>query len=312
MQVFQSLDEIEKPFNNAVITIGNFDGVHVGHQALFSEVKKRARSIGGVAAAMTFEPHPLRFLKKNNPPPLITLYEHKVELIEEAGIEVLVCVPFNREFAEIEPGRFVEDILIGRLGMKIMVVGPDYGFGRGREGTVEFLQNLAKSQPFEVVVLPWIAVMGPDGERVSSTRIRYLLKNGEVAHAALLLGRPYHVRAVVVPGRKRGGAVLGFPTANIVLRDEICPASGVYAVTATHNGRSYKGVANIGVAPTFGDGLFTVEVHLLEFSGDLYGQNITVDFIERLRGEIRFDGVAALAAQIRADIEHAKGLFAAP
>lgn len=309
MRVFQTLDEIEKPFSNAVITIGNFDGVHVGHQALFSEVIKRASEIGGAACAMTFEPHPLRFLKTKNPPPLITLYEHKVELIAEAGIENLVCVPFTAEFAEIEPETFVKDVLIDRLGVNVLVVGPDYGFGRGRKGTVEFLQNLSRSLPFEVVVLPWIAVLGPDGERVSSTSIRNLLQEGEVAHAARLLGRPYQVRARVVPGRKRGGAVLGFPTANIVLTDEICPAAGVYAVVAAWNGCRYNGVANIGVAPTFGDGLFTVEVHLLGFSGDLYGHNITVDFMERLRGEIRFDGIEALSAQINRDIERAREIL---
>jgi riboflavin kinase/FMN adenylyltransferase len=305
MLLIEDLSQIKKPFADAVITIGNFDGVHIGHQALFNTVIERAKSRAGTAIAMTFEPHPLRVVKKNNPPPLITPYEQKVELISKTGLDVLISVPFDEQFASIGPRDFVTDILIGKIGTKVLVVGPDYSFGKARSGDVNFLKKMAAELSFEVFVLPWIAAVGPDGERISSTRIRELVLAGALGPAKTLLGRDYQVRGTVVKGRNRGGATLGFPTANLLLKDELCPASGVYAVTVELDGQTLPAVANIGYSPTFGDNQFTVEVHLLDFSGNLYGQTIRVNFIARLRGEIKFDGIEALKAQIGRDIEQA-------
>ncbi|SHK07250.1 FMN adenylyltransferase [Desulfatibacillum alkenivorans DSM 16219] len=309
MQLIENLEAIKQPFSKAVITIGNFDGVHIGHQALFSEVIQKADSIGGSSMAMTFEPHPARFLKKENFPPLITLYEQKVELISRTGLDALVVVPFNEAFASLSPREFVEDILIKRLGVKVLIVGPDYCFGKGREGNVEYLQQIAEPLDFELMVVPWIGQAGPDGERISSTRIRELVQDGKIDEAKRLLGRDYQVRGMVVKGRNRGGKLLGFPTANIHLTDELCPKTGVYAVTMQVDDAVYPAVANIGYSPTFDDYIFTVEVHALDFSGDLYDKKIKVNFIARLRGEIKFPNLDALIEQIQEDIKIAREII---
>ena len=309
MKLIQDLHQIRKPFKNAVISIGNFDGVHIGHQALFHEVIEKADAMGGTSIAMTFEPHPIRVLKKNNNPPLITLYEQKIELISNSDIDVLICVPFTHEFAAISARSFVEDILVKQIGMKAIVVGKDYTFGRNREGSIDLLKEYAKELDFEVIVSNWIQVSRDRANRISSTRIRELVKDGKVRDAQPLLGRNYQIRGIVSHGRDRGGRLLGCPTANITLQDELCPKTGVYAVTVECLGQKFKGVANIGYSPTFDDLQFTVEVHILDFSGDLYGKEIRVNFIERLRDEIRFNSIEELSDQIQKDIQHAREIL---
>ncbi len=309
MKLIQDLHQIKKPFKNAVISIGNFDGVHIGHQALFHEVIEKADAMGGTSIAMTFEPHPIRVLKKNNNPPLITLYEQKIELISNSDIDVLICVPFTHEFAAISARSFVEDILVNQIGMKAIVVGKDYTFGRNREGSIDLLKEYAKELDFEVIVSNWIQVSRDRANRISSTRIRELVIDGKVKDAQPLLGRNYQIRGIVSHGRDRGGRLLGCPTANITLQDELCPKTGVYAVTVECLGQKFKGVANIGYSPTFDDLQFTVEVHILDFSGDLYGKEIRVNFIERLRDEIRFNSIEELSAQIQKDIQHAREIL---
>ena len=306
MQRIEKLDEITEPFKNAVITIGNFDGVHMGHQALFHEVIEQADAIDGTAMAMTFEPHPSRVLKNNNHPPLITLNEQKSELIESTGIEVLICVPFTREFAEISAMSFVEDLLVKQVGMKAIVVGQDYSFGRNREGSIDFLKQHAQSLGYEVIVAGWIQDARTRALRVSSTRIRELVMAGKMREARQLLGRFYQIRGVVARGRDRGGKLLGFPTANINLQDELAPDNGVYVVTVEWREKKYLGVANIGYSPTFDDRLFTVEVHILDFDDDLVGSKIRVNFVDRIREEIKFPDLTALSDQIRKDIEVAR------
>jgi riboflavin kinase / FMN adenylyltransferase len=309
MELIDSLDKIQKPFTKAVITIGNFDGVHIGHQALFHETVIKADAIGGTAMAMTFEPHPIRLLSGGTPPPLITLYELKVELISRAGLDYLICIPFTREFAAISAGEFVEEILVKKIGMAAIVVGEDYSYGRNREGNLHTLQADAKRLGFEVIVVSGIPFIGQTGERISSTRIRELVMAGDLAGSQKMLGRHYQVRGVVMTGRNRGGRLLGFPTANINLQDELRPKNGVYAVTVDCMGQLFKGVANIGYSPTFDDNQFTVEVHLLDFNGDLYDQKIRVNFIERIRDEKKFSGIDALSDQIRKDIDQARRII---
>ncbi|WP_373499521.1 bifunctional riboflavin kinase/FAD synthetase [Desulfococcus sp.] len=309
MKLIEGIDTISDPFHNAVITIGNFDGVHLGHQALFHEVIERAAEIKGTSLAMTFEPHPIRVLQKNSHPPLITLYEQKIELIERTGIDVLICVPFTRAFAAIPAKEFLEDILIRRIGMKVFVVGGDYAFGKNREGNLDFLKNCSNSHHFDLVVADWIQTQSNGKSRISSTRIRELVMEGEVVSAQKLLGRHYQIRGTVEHGRNRGGKLLGFPTANIKLYDELAPKTGVYAVTAECIGGRYKGVANIGYSPTFDDHIYTVEVHLLDFDSNIYGEKIRVNFIERIRDEIKFSGIDALAQQIRKDVETAREII---
>ena len=306
MRLIENLDEITKPFKNGVITIGNFDGVHIGHQALFREVMTRAREIGGTSMAMTFEPHPLRFLKTRTPPPLITLSDQKLELLENLGLDILIRVPFTSRFASITAKQFVEEILAARLGVRIMVVGPDYSFGRNREGNVLRLQELSRPLGVSVIVAPWVIAVGPEGSRASSTRIRELIQEGRVEEAGLLLGRPFQIRGLVERGLDRGGKLLGFPTANVGLTGDLVPQAGVYVVAVTWRGKRLLGVANIGFSPTFTEHRFTLEVHILDFSQDLYGEKIEVNFLRRLRGEIKFPNVDALVAQIKKDVEEAR------
>ena len=311
MKIIDRLENITQPFKNAVITIGNFDGVHIGHQALFHEVIEKADAIGGTSIAMTFNPHPIRVLQKNNNPPLITLHEQKIELIERAGIEVLICIPFTEQFASISAKDFIKDLLIDKIGMKAIVVGKDYTFGKNREGNLAFLKSLASQLGYEVIVADWIKATQNVSERISSTRIRELVMSGKVEPARKMLGRHYQIRGRVVKGRDRGGKLLGIPTANINLQDELCPKTGIYAVTVEHNNRIYKGVANIGYSPTFDDNQFTVEVHLLDFAENIYDKKIRVNFIERIRDEKKFGDISELKAQINQDIKVAEQILAA-
>ncbi len=305
MELVENIDKIEKPYKNAVITIGNFDGVHIGHQALFHEVIEKADTIGGTSIVMTFDPHPVRVLKQNGHLPLITLNEQKIELIENSGIDVLICIQFNKAFAAISAKEFIEDLLLKCIGMKAIVVGKDYTFGRNREGNLELLQTYADNLGFEVIIADWVQTSKGLPNRISSTRTRELVMAGEVAGAKKLLGRYYQIRGVVTTGRNRGGRLLGFPTANITLHDELCPKNGVYAVTVDCMEKKYLGVANIGYSPTFDDGVFSVEVHILDFNENIYGQKIRVNFVQRIRDEIKFSEITELSDAIRKDIEKA-------
>ncbi len=309
MELIEHIDNIERPFENAVITIGNFDGVHIGHQALFHEVIEKADALGGTSIVMTFEPHPTRVLKQNDHPPLITLYEQKVELIASSGIDILICFPFTREFAAISAKEFVEDILLKRIGMKAIVIGRDYTFGRNREGNLDLLQTYAENLGFEVIVADSIQTFHTKPGRISSTHIREIVMAGKVAEAQKLLGRYYQIRGIVATGRNRGGRLLGFPTANITLHDELCPKTGIYAVTVECGSKQYKGVANIGYRPTFEDHEFAVEVHILDFNDDIYGQKIRVNFIQRIRDEIKFSNISELSDQIKKDIVKAREIL---
>jgi riboflavin kinase/FMN adenylyltransferase len=309
MIIIEDINKITKPYKNAVITIGNFDGVHLGHQALFLNLIEKATAINGTSIAMTFEPHPIRVIKKNNHPPLITLYEQKVELIEKAGLDVLICIPFTQEFAAIPAKEFVEDILVKRIGIKAIAVGEDYTFGKNREGNIDLLKTLGSQYGFEVIVIDELHISKAYPERISSTRIRELVMAGKVAESPKLLGRYYQIRGRVEIGRDRGGKLLGFPTANINLYDELSPKIGVYAVIVECKGKKFKGVANIGYSPTFDDHIFTVEVHILDFKENIYGQKIRVNFIDRLRDEKKFSNISELSEQIKKDIIKAREIL---
>ncbi len=309
MKLIERIEDISEPFKKAVITIGNFDGVHLGHQSLFHEVIEKAESIGGTSVAMTFEPHPIRVLKQNGHPPLITLYEQKIELIRSTGIDVLICVPFTPEFADITAGSFIEDIIVNRIGTRAIVVGQDYTFGKKREGNITMLRTLASELDFEVIIPNWIKMSDALPGRISSTGIRKFVMAGKLAEASKLLGRFYQIRGTVVRGRNRGGKLLGFPTANINLHDELCPKTGIYAVTVQFNGERLKGVANIGYSPTFDDHILTIEAHILDFDQDLYGKKIRVNFIQRIRDEIKFANIAELSEQIKKDIIKARDIL---
>ncbi|MDL2123591.1 MAG: bifunctional riboflavin kinase/FAD synthetase [Deltaproteobacteria bacterium] len=309
MIIIEDINKITKPYKNAVITIGNFDGVHLGHQALFHNLIEKAIALNGTSIAMTFEPHPIRVLKKNNHPPLITLYEQKAELIEKAGLDVLICIPFTQEFAAIPAKEFVEDILVKRIGIKAIAVGEDYTFGKNREGNLALLKTLGNQCGFEVILIDELHISNTYPERISSTKIRELVIAGKVAESKKLLGRYYQIRGKVEVGRDRGGKLLGFPTANINLYDELRPKIGVYAVIVECKGENFKGVANIGYSPTFDDYIFTVEAHILDFKENIYGQKIRVNFIDRLRDEKKFSNISELSEQIKKDIIKARKIL---
>jgi len=309
MELIENIESIRKPYHNAVVTIGNFDGVHIGHQAIFQKVITKARSLKGRAVAITFEPHPIRVLKQNGLPPLITLYEQKVELIEKSGIDVLICIHFTPAFATLSAEAFLQDLLLKRIGMKAIVVGEDYTFGKNREGNLKFLKSYARRFDFEVIPIAQIQLSDNLSERISSTTIRDLVMEGKVDAAQKLLGRYYQIRGVVVTGRNRGGKQLGFPTANLNLHDELCPKTGIYAVTVDCEGINYKGVANIGYSPTFDDRILTVEVHILDFNGNLYDKKIRINFVKRIRAEIEFNTLSDLSAQIKRDIITARKIL---
>jgi len=308
MQLINSIENFKTKYKNPVITIGNFDGVHLGHKALLDEVIKKADELNGTSMAMTFEPHPKRVLKYDCYLPLITLYEQKIELFEKSGIDVLICVPFNKQFASISADEFINNLLLETIGIKAIVVGKDYTFGKNRVGNINLLKKNASQKGFEVIVSNWIPVSGNGPVRISSTKIRKLVLDGKIEEAQQLLGRFYQIRGMVVPGRNRGGRLLGCPTANINLKDELCPKRGVYAVIVECMNGKYKGVANIGYSPTFIDQQFTVEVHILNFNKDIYKQQIKVNFIKRIRDEKKFSNINELSEQIKKDIQKANEL----
>ncbi len=308
MEVIVGIDRIPRTLINPVVTIGNFDGVHRGHQTLFQRVKDWAARLKGETVVVTFDPHPLRVLRPGNGPFFITPHEQKLKLIAASGIDVTVVIPFSKGFAQISATEFVTDLLVGKLGMRAIVVGYDYRFGRGREGDIAFLERMGRQHGFEVETVSAIEI---DGTMVSSTLIRQCIQDGELVEARRLLGRPYEITGTVVRGRNRGGRLLGFPTANIRIHEQAPPKRGVYAVEALVGGRLYGGAANLGYNPTFGDTELSLEVHLFGFDEDIYDQVITVRFLERLRDEKRFSGVEELVAQIARDCEKAKGILAA-
>ncbi|RMF85874.1 MAG: bifunctional riboflavin kinase/FAD synthetase [Nitrospirae bacterium] len=307
MDVIRSPHELSAPLPYPVVTIGNYDGVHLGHQEIFRRVRARADATGGTAVVVTFDPHPLKVLAPERCPPIMVTCEQKLRLIEAHGIDLVVCQRFTREFAAQPPHRFARDYLARGLGARWVVVGYDYSFGRGREGTIDSLRELGLEHGFELEVVPPVEV---EGEIVSSTRVRQLITAGRLTEANRCLGRPYSIAGEVIHGDRRG-RTLGFPTANIRSTDGLLPARGVYAIRVAWRGRFFDGVLNLGVNPTFGAREVTIEPHLFDFHEDLYGQTIEVYFIKRLRDEIRFPSAEALVAQIERDVAEARAVLAA-
>lgn len=306
MTIYYHLDQLDRALTNPVLTIGNFDGVHRGHLSLFDLVKERSRAINGESVVMTFDPHPIRIMKPGSGPPLITPTRQKLGLIEEQKIDLILCLPFTMEFSAITAQDFVQEILVGRLGIKEVVVGYDYTFGQGRTGNTALLQEMGLSLGFRVHVFPPVAV---NDTLVSSTRIRNLVQEGNLQEARKLLGRDYQICGTVVTGRGRGERLLGFPTANLELMDELIPRTGVYATRVLVDDQTFQGVTNIGYNPTFGKGPFSVETHILDFQQDLVGREIRVTFVERLRDERPFGSVQDLADQIGKDVALARRIF---
>ncbi|MFC1867629.1 bifunctional riboflavin kinase/FAD synthetase [Thermodesulfobacteriota bacterium] len=306
MNVINDLNQIKKPLKNPVLSIGNFDGVHKGHLILFDKVKEIASSINGQSVVMTFEPHPIKVVKPGNGPSLITPTDQKLKLISDAGIDVIICIPFTMQFASISAEDFVRDILVELIGVSEIVVGYDYTFGNSRRGDIDLLRNMGKESGFKVHVIEPIQL---NHTLVSSTSIRKFIREGNLTEAKRLLGRDYQISGVVGKGAGRGGKIVGFPTANLTPVDELIPKKGVYAVTAEVDDRSYYGLCNIGTNPTFGGNTLSIETHLLDFHEDTLGKKFTIKFIHRLREEILFNSLGELTEQITKDIEQTRELF---
>jgi riboflavin kinase/FMN adenylyltransferase len=307
MEIYNDLEDIRHPFIRAHVTIGNFDGVHLGHQKLFDQVVARARQDKGTSVAITFDPHPLKVLSPQGIR-LISTTPQKIELIERAGIDVLVIIPFNRTVAVTTAVNFVDQVLLERVGMCDLVVGYDYAMGKGRQGDTAFLQRQGEEKGFSVMVMP---AHYEQGMLVSSSRIRELVAAGKMRDVRRLLGRYYQIRGDVQWGRQRGGKLLGFPTANLSLSEEdLCPKRGVYVTQVIYDGRQYGGVSNIGYNPTFGDTGLVAETHIFDFNADIYGRPLKINLLRHLRGEITFSGPEALIRQIHRDIKVAQKVLA--
>jgi len=306
MKIIYDLKELDKSFENPVLTIGNFDGVHKGHLALFDMVKGRAHAIRGQSVVMTFEPHPIKLTNPGKGLSIITPLKQKLKLISETGIDVILCIPFDRQFSTISAHDFVKDILVDKIGIKEIVVGYDYSFGNNRKGDIGLLKRMGKELGFKVHTIEPIHL---NKVLVSSTSIRNFIKQGDLEHARILLGRDYQITGRVISGAGRGGKLLGFPTANLLPVDELIPKKGVYAVIAEIDARTYYGVCNIGNNPTFGENALSIETHLFDFNGETVGKDLTIRFMHRLRDEKTFSGIKELSAQISRDIQKARELF---
>ena len=305
MKIFEGASQIKERLKNPVVTIGNFDGVHLGHQALFAKVIDQARALDGVSVVYTFDPHPLNVLQPHRPFPLITTREEKQQVIEQYGIDVLIREHFTEAFAQLSMEDFVGDVLCGAIAAKEVFIGPDYRFGKGRKGTTDLLKSLGDRCGLKVNILGNVEV---DGVEVRSTMIRNLILEGKVNEATRFLGRPYTLKGRVIAGHAIGRKI-GIPTANLDPEKELYPRSGIFAARVLFDEHAAKGVLSIGSNPTFPGKGFSLEVHILDFERELYGNQIELIFIQKLRDEKKFDSPGLLVEQIRKDIEAARGVL---
>jgi riboflavin kinase/FMN adenylyltransferase len=299
MQVYQSLSEF-LPVANAVVTVGTFDGVHFGHRKILAMLREKALANQGEVVLLTFHPHPRKVLFPDQPAPrLLNSIREKTQLLSALGVDHLIIQPFTTAFSKLEYDAFVRDILVAQLRVESLVIGYDHQFGRDRKGNISSLQLLARQHGFKVIEIPEQDI---DHAAVSSTRIRRALISGRVAEAAELLGYRYELSGTVIHGQELGRKI-GYPTANLLPldADKLVPAIGVYAVTVEFDEKEYGGMLNIGTRPTFDDGEISIEVNIFDFDGDLYGRNINLHFVERIRDEQKFDSVQDLIHRIAQD-----------
>jgi riboflavin kinase/FMN adenylyltransferase len=316
LEYFAGSGSLDRPLQKPIVTVGNFDGLHIGHRAITDTVVARARACGGTAVVYTFSPHPIRVLRPDQAPRLLTTHEQKLELLESAGIDVLIVEEFDEKFAAVTAEEFVREILFTRIQPLEVYVGYDFHFGRDREGSMRFLTELGPKLGFSVTIIPEVTMGGSD---VNSTRIRNLLLESRVEEVGQMLGRAYSVRGRIVKGDQRGH-MLGFPTANLDPENEILPAAGVYVGRflfidegSPERGVELPAVMNVGTRPTFeGDGRMLAEAHLIDFEGDVYGRRVEMSFLSCLREERRFSGLEALREQIASDVDAARKILSVP
>ena len=307
MQIVRHLDDPGLPLSASVVTLGNFDGIHLGHQALIGGAVSEAKKLAIPSVVLTFEPHPLKVLAPERAPQMLLAHKDKIHLLQALGVDVVVIQSFDLSFARLSADEFVRSILVNRLHAKKVWVGRDLRFGQGRKGSVADLERWGSELGFSVATVDAILV---NGERVSSSRIRQLVTDGHVDAVKPMLGRYHFVSGRVVAGHRRGRE-LGFPTANISTRTEVLPLDGIYATLFHVGARRLLSVSSVGVNPTFGDGPRTVESYILNFTADIYGEPVQLSFVRRIRSEMKFASVEALVTQIRQDVLRAEEIFRA-
>jgi riboflavin kinase/FMN adenylyltransferase len=305
--ILRHLEQLAPADRRGAVAIGNFDGVHLGHRRIVKRLLERAHELGGPAIVLTFDPHPVRLLRPDECPPPLTWTERKGRLLADLGVNRIIAYPTDEALLALSAREFFQTIVVESLEARALVEGPNFYFGRHREGNVQSLAELTAEAGMTLDVVEPVAV---DGELVSSSRIRSLIAAGEVAAAARLLTAPYRIRGMVTHGAGRG-ARLGFPTANLAAVDTLLPAPGVYAARAWYAGQSCAAAVNIGPNPTFGEQALKVEVHLIDRDESLYGEPLEVEFLARLRDVQPFDSAEALVAQLQLDVNQARQAAAA-
>lgn len=307
MKIYNHIDEF-RPVKNAVVTTGTFDGVHIGHQQVIRRLKEAAARINGETVLLTFFPHPRMVLFPERKQLLLNTPEEKAALLEKTGIDHLIVHPFTREFSMLSSKDFIEDILVKKLATRRLVIGHDHHFGRNREGSFDHLRQFGPVYGFDVEEIPAQEV---ENIGVSSTKIRQSLEAGDVTTAASFLGYSYQLAGTVVKGRQLGRTI-GFPTANILVTDssKMVPADGVYAVRVHRKSETLKGMLNIGMRPTVDGHSRTIEVNILDFDADIYGETLILEFVKRIRDEKKFDGLEALKQQLENDRMATREIFA--
>ncbi|OGP82808.1 MAG: riboflavin biosynthesis protein RibF [Deltaproteobacteria bacterium RBG_16_54_11] len=305
MRIIDDLTFTREDFSSPVVTIGNYDGLHLGHQAIIKRVIELARDGKKEAVVLTFEPHPVKFLHPELQIPLITPYRKKMMLLEQFGVDVTINLAFTEDIARMSAKEFIQEIVQRRIAPCWVVVGFNFTFGKGRTGTPQELNKIGEELGFGVEIIPPHTVAG---EVVSSTRIRELIARGDIREANRMLGSNFFMLGKVIHGHARGKG-LGFPTANLEITQDLYPKEGVYAATVIVDEQTYDGVVNIGTNPTFGDEKLAVEVFLFDYHGDLYGKELQVALVDKLRDEQTFPSVDALVRQIGQDIQKAKEIL---
>lgn len=306
MEIVRGLENLNRTYPNPVLTIGNYDGIHLGHQKILSMVLNKTEEIEGTSMVMSFNPHPVKVLAPERNMRLLTTPEEKARLIGAMGIDVLLCVKFDKEFSRMLPDDFIQEILVKKINVKEIIVGTNYAFGKNKKGTIDLLRRRGERYGFNVKAVRDVTV---HGHIVSSSTIRSLLVKGAVSEVSKFLGRAYSIEGTVIKGKGRGQSILRIPTANISTPVEIAPKEGVYAVRVGLGETVYDAVANIGRNPTFGNPEISYEVHLFNFDGNLLGENLRIYFIDRIRGERTFPDPVSLGKQIQDDIDTAKELL---
>jgi riboflavin kinase/FMN adenylyltransferase len=308
MHIIRHLEALPADTRGGAVAIGNFDGVHRGHVAIVARLLERAAAVGGPAIVFTFDPHPVRLLRPDQCPPPLTWTERKAELLSSLGVDWIVAYPTDEALLQLSAVEFFDRIIRNSLDARALVEGPNFYFGHNREGTVERLAQLSLAAGISLDIVPPVVI---DGDIVSSSRVRDLIRDGKVEQAAKLLSSPYRIRGMVTHGAGRG-AKIGFPTANLSAVDTLLPAQGVYAGRAQTSAGIYPAAINLGPSPTFGDAMIRVEVHMIGLDDALYGQPLEVDFVARLRDIRPFDSPAALIEQLNRDIEQVKRISSTP